>query len=63
MTNDELDDHRTNIANGIYGDDRMSRHDMDKAFDSLRAVCDAIEEHNATMDMISRKLDDIEGCA
>ena len=47
MTEDELEDHRANISNGIYGDDRMSRHDMDKAFDSLRAVCTEIERLQA----------------
>ena len=50
----ELDDIESRIADGIYGDDRMTDTARDDAFSALAALCGEVERLRADLDALSR---------
>lgn len=61
MTNQKLEELRDAVCEGIWGDDRMSRNDMDDALEALTILCEEIERLESENDTL--RVEKLTACA
>ena len=55
----DINDAVADIRNGIFGDDRMSRSEVDEALSALHALTDEVEALRATVARVEALRDDL----